>query len=78
MQERLTAEIAEAIQDILQPKGVAVLIEATHHCMTTRGVHKSGAVMVTSRMLGVFESDRENRRDFYGMIGSPQRAATGA
>lgn len=71
VQERLTAEIADAIQDILQPKGVAVLIEATHHCMTTRGVHKPGALMVTSRLLGAFRSDRELRRDFFAMIGRP-------
>ncbi|WP_027133929.1 GTP cyclohydrolase I FolE [Geminicoccus roseus] len=71
VQERLTAEIAEAIQEILAPRGVAVMIQATHHCMTTRGVHKPGAVMVTSRLLGAFRTDRELRRDFYAMIGQP-------
>jgi GTP cyclohydrolase IA len=71
VQERLTDEIARAIQDMLEPQGVAVMIEATHHCMTTRGVHKPGAVMVTSRLLGAFRSDRELRRDFYAMIGRP-------
>ena len=54
IQEKLTAQIANCINDVLQPKGVAVVIEAEHQCMTTRGVHKPGVVMVTSRMLGTF------------------------
>jgi GTP cyclohydrolase I len=71
VQERLTDEIATSIQHILRPKGVAVMIEATHHCMTTRGAHKPGSTMVTSRLLGAFRTDRELRRDFYAMIGQP-------
>ncbi|MDJ0949802.1 MAG: GTP cyclohydrolase I FolE [Alphaproteobacteria bacterium] len=71
IQEKLTAQIANTIQDVLQPKGVAVVIEAAHQCMTTRGIHKPGATMVTSRMLGAFRSDPATRREFLGMIGDP-------
>ena len=69
IQEKLTAQIANTIQDILQPQGVAVVIEATHQCMTTRGVHIPGSVMVTSRMLGRFRSDSRTRREVLAMIG---------
>ncbi len=69
IQEKLTAQIANTIQDVLQPQGVAVVIEATHQCMTTRGVHKPGSVMVTSRMLGRFRSDARTRREVLAMIG---------
>ena len=58
IQEKMTAQIANTISDILEPKGVAVVIEAAHQCMTTRGVHKPGVVMTTSRMLGAFREDR--------------------
>ncbi|WP_188900381.1 GTP cyclohydrolase I FolE [Caldovatus sediminis] len=69
IQEKLTAQIANTIQDVLQPKGVAVVIEAAHQCMTTRGVHKHGVSMVTSRMLGAFRDDPSTRREFLAMIG---------
>jgi GTP cyclohydrolase I len=71
IQEKMTAQIAAAIEDVLQPKGVAVVIEATHQCMTTRGVHKPGTTMVTSHMLGGFRTDQKTRREFLSMIGSP-------
>ncbi|MEE8246198.1 MAG: GTP cyclohydrolase I FolE, partial [Alphaproteobacteria bacterium] len=70
IQEKLTAQIANTIHEVLEPKGVAVVIEATHQCMTTRGVHKPGAVMVTSRMLGTFRSDPKTRREVLAMIGN--------
>ncbi|MCA0449337.1 MAG: GTP cyclohydrolase I FolE [Proteobacteria bacterium] len=69
IQEKLTAQIANAVQDVLQPKGVAVLIEAQHQCMTTRGVHKAGVSMVTSRMLGAFRTNAATRREFMAMVG---------
>ncbi|MGE5765998.1 MAG: GTP cyclohydrolase I FolE, partial [Bacteroidota bacterium] len=69
IQEKMTAQIANAIDAVLQPQGVAVVIEATHQCMTTRGVHKPGTTMVTSRMLGRFRDDPKTRREFLGMIG---------
>ena len=71
IQEKMTAQIANTINDILEPKGVAVVIEAAHQCMTTRGVHKPGVVMVTSRMLGAFRDDASTRREFLAMIGKP-------
>jgi len=74
IQEKLTAQIANTIQTVLQPRGVAVVIEAAHECMTTRGVHKSGVTMVTSRMLGAFREDPMTRREFLAMIGGPQGA----
>ncbi|MBL8704948.1 MAG: GTP cyclohydrolase I FolE [Rhodospirillales bacterium] len=69
IQEKMTAQIANAIQEVLQPLGVAVVIEAAHQCMTTRGVHKPGVTMVTSRMLGAFRDDQATRREFLAMIG---------
>ena len=69
IQEKLTAQIANTLQDVLQPRGVAVVIEAAHQCMTTRGVHKSDVAMVTSRMLGAFRDNGETRREFLTMIG---------
>lgn len=71
IQERLTAQIADTLNNTLEPKGVAVVVEATHHCMTTRGVHKSGVVMVTSRMLGDFRTKAATRREFLAHIGNP-------
>jgi GTP cyclohydrolase I len=71
VQEKMTAQIAQTIQDVLQPRGVAVVIEATHQCMTTRGVHKTGVSMVTSKMLGAFRSDPMTRREFLTIIGNP-------
>ena len=69
IQERLTAQIASAIEDVLQPFGVAVIIEAGHQCMPTRGVHKPGVSMVTSRMLGAFRTQPDTRRELLSMIG---------
>ncbi|MEX0809083.1 MAG: GTP cyclohydrolase I FolE [Dongiaceae bacterium] len=71
IQEKLTAQIANTIEDVLQPRGVAVVLDAAHQCMTTRGIHKPGASMVTSRMLGAFRSDASTRREFLSIIGSP-------
>ncbi len=68
IQEKLTAQIANTINDVLQPRGVAVVIEANHQCMSTRGVHKPGASMVTSRMLGAFRDDPSTRREFLAII----------
>jgi GTP cyclohydrolase I len=70
IQEKMTAQIANTINEVLNPKGVAVVIEATHHCMTTRGVHKPGTSMVTSRMLGMFRTNASTRREFLSLVGS--------
>ncbi|WP_441295817.1 GTP cyclohydrolase I FolE [Roseomonas cutis] len=75
IQEKLTAQIANAIQDVLQPLGVAVVVEAAHQCMTTRGAHKPGVTMVTSRMLGAFRDNRSTRQEFLAMIGNPRQTA---
>jgi len=77
IQEKMTAQIANTLEEILQPKGVAVVIEAAHQCMTTRGVHKPGVTMVTSRMLGGFRDDPSTRREFLAMIGNPATDAGG-
>ena len=77
IQEKLTAQIANTLQEVLQPKGVAVVIEAAHQCMTTRGVHKSGVTMVTSRMLGAFRDNQSTRREFLSIIGNPTSSAGG-
>jgi len=69
IQEKMTAQVANAIQDVLEPKGVAVVIEAEHQCMTTRGVQKPGTTMVTSRMLGMFRNSDATRREFLALIG---------
>ena len=68
IQEKMTVDIAETIDRVLKPQGVAVVIEASHQCMTTRGVHKPGADTVTSQMLGVFREDPSTRREFLAMI----------
>ena len=68
VQEKMTAQIADCIQRALQPRGVGVVIEATHECMTTRGVHKRGVSMVTSRMLGTFRDDARTRAEFLKFI----------
>jgi len=70
IQEKLTAQIANTINDVLLPRGVAVIIEAAHECMTTRGVHKPGVSMVTSRMLGAFRDDPTTRRELLAMVGN--------
>ena len=77
IQEKLTAQIANTIHDVLEPRGVAVVIEAAHQCMTTRGVYKPGASMVTSRMLGGFREDSRTRREFLAMIGHSNLGAGG-
>ena len=71
IQEKLTAQIASTIAEILQPKGVAVVIDAAHECMTLRGVHKPGVTMVTSHMLGRFRTDPKTRREFMAIISNP-------
>ena len=71
IQEKLTAQIANTLQEVLQPRGVAVVVDAAHQCMTTRGVHKPGTSMVTSRMLGAFRTDPSTRREFLAIIGLP-------
>ncbi len=68
IQEKMTAQIANAIDDVLAPQGVGVVIKAEHHCMTTRGVHKPGTDLVTSRMLGVFRDNAITRQEFLTMI----------
>lgn len=75
IQEKMTAQIANTINAVLQPRGVAVVIEAAHQCMTTRGVHKPGVTMVTSRMLGAFREDPRTRQEFLAMIGNPASRA---
>ena len=72
IQERLTAQVANSIQDVLKPKGVAVVIDATHQCMTTRGVHRPGVTMVTSHMLGAFRTNPATRREFMAIVGAPR------
>jgi GTP cyclohydrolase IA len=71
IQEKMTAQIANTLQEVLQPRGVAVVIDASHQCMTTRGVHKPNTSMVTSRMLGAFRTDPSTRREFLAIIGLP-------
>ena len=68
VQEKMTAQVANCIWDVLAPKGVGVVIEASHQCMTTRGIHKSNVSMVTSRMLGLFRTDARTRAEFLQMI----------
>ena len=69
IQEKMTAEIASCLDAVLKPHGVVVVAEGTHQCMTTRGVHKTGVTMVTSRMLGVFRDHAETRQEFLSAIG---------
>ncbi|MEL7689461.1 GTP cyclohydrolase I FolE [Citromicrobium bathyomarinum] len=69
VQERLTAEVAQCIWDKLKPEGVAVVIEASHACMTARGVRTPGVTMVTSRMMGVFRDDERSREEVLGLMG---------
>jgi GTP cyclohydrolase I len=68
IQEKMTAQIANTIQDVLQPQGVAVVLKAEHHCMTTRGVHKPGTDLVTSRMLGAFRDNPITRQEFLAIV----------
>ena len=76
IQEKMTAQIANSIAEVLRPEGVAVVLEASHQCMTTRGVHKSGVTMVTSRMLGAFRDNPSTRREFLTLIGNPASRQT--
>ena len=74
IQEKMTAQIANTIQEVLEPEGVAVVLKAEHHCMTTRGAHKPGTDMVTSRMLGVFRDNPITRQEFLALVTEDQRA----
>jgi len=76
IQEKMTAQIAQAIEDVLQPDGVGVVIEATHQCMSTRGVGKPGSTLITSQMTGAFRSAPSTRREFLAAIGNPQMGQT--
>jgi GTP cyclohydrolase I len=75
VQEKMTAQIAQAIQDVLKPRGVGIVVEGSHECMTTRGVHKRGVSMITSSMLGEFRDDARTRSEFlsYINIATPKR-----
>ena len=72
-QETMTAQIADTIEKVLQPKGVAVVIDANHQCMSTRGVHKTESSTITSRMLGTFRSDNKAREEFISLIHAPKK-----
>lgn len=76
IQEKMTVQIATAIHQVLEPRGAAVVIEAEHHCMTTRGIHKPGVSMVTSHMIGQFRENPETRREFLAMIGGARGASS--
>ena len=76
VQEKLTSQVAHCIAEVLKPRGVGVVIDAVHQCMTTRGVHKRGVSMITSKMLGTFRADASTRAEFLRFIdieGSAQR-----
>ena len=68
VQERLTRQVAEAVQEILEPQGVAIVMEATHMCMSMRGVQKPGSWTVTSAMLGVFQDEQKTREEFLNLV----------
>ncbi len=76
IQERMTSQIADTLQSVLQPRGVAVVVEAQHMCMTTRGVHKPGSTTVTQRWIGDFKTDANLRRDFWQGVGERTARAT--
>ena len=76
IQEKMTAQIANTINDILEPQGAAVVIEASHQCMTTRGADKPGSTLITSQMTGAFRDDASTRREFLSAIGNPQIGQT--
>ena len=71
VQEKMTAQIANVLMEVLRPRGVAVVLEGEHHCMSTRGVHRHGVSMVTSTMLGNFRKDPRTRKEFMDIIGNP-------
>jgi GTP cyclohydrolase I len=77
IQEKMTAQIADTLEEVLQPLGVGVILEAAHQCMSTRGVHKAGASMVTSRMLGTFRHDPSTRREFLAIVGHSSSISVG-
>ena len=72
-QETMAAQIADTIQRVLEPKGVAVVIDAGHQCMSTRGIHKTESSTITSRMLGIFRDKPETRAEFMNLINSPKK-----
>ena len=72
-QETMTAQIADTINEVLKPKGVAVVIDASHGCMSTRGIHKTESSTITSRMLGIFREDNKAREEFINLINSPKK-----
>jgi GTP cyclohydrolase I len=72
IQEKFTAQIAKTLNEVLKPRGVGVVVEATHMCMTTRGVHKPGTVMQTSQLLGSFRKDARTRQEFFSLLRFPQ------
>ena len=74
IQEKMTAQIANTIQQVLEPEGVAVVLKAEHQCMTTRGVHKPGTDLVTSRMLGVFRDNPITRQEFLAIVTEDQKS----
>ncbi|AEA62600.1 MULTISPECIES: GTP cyclohydrolase I FolE [Burkholderia] len=71
IQEKMTVQIADTLFEVLQPKGVGVILEAAHQCISTRGIHKPGVEMVTSRMLGTFRTDPSTRREFLSIVSNP-------
>jgi GTP cyclohydrolase I len=75
VQETMTAQIAHCIQDVLKPKGVGVVVEGVHQCMTTRGIRKQGVAMITSQLLGHFRSDSRTRSEFLNIIGRAHLSA---
>jgi GTP cyclohydrolase I len=78
IQEKVTSQIAQTINEVMQPRGVGVVIEASHECMSTRGVHKTGMTMVTSEMIGALRDDPSTRREFLAVIGNPTSGQTHA
>lgn len=76
VQEKMTAQIASTLNDVLQPKGVGVVLEASHGCMSTRGINKAGLTMVTSQMIGAFRDNAATRREFLAAIGNPTSGST--
>ncbi|MBH88705.1 MAG: GTP cyclohydrolase I FolE [Magnetovibrio sp.] len=74
IQEKMTSQIANTLNEVLQPQGVAVVIEAAHQCMTTRGVRKPGVSMVTSKMLGAFRDNPSTRRELLSMVGTSNKS----
>ena len=71
VQEAMTAQIANCIHDVLRPKGVGVIVEGSHQCMTTRGIHKEGVSMITSCLLGTIRTDPRTRSEFLDFVGRP-------